>query len=66
MGCTSKAEDNAKEIKGHYGAIDGLRTYASIGIVLYHVMENANYNLKGFVFNVFISSFLNLVFLFIF
>lgn len=64
MECTNKADDNASEVKGHYGAIDGLRTYASIGIVLYHVMENVNYNLKGFVFDVFISSFLNLVFLF--
>ncbi len=64
MGCTNKAADNASEEKGHYGAIDGLRTCASICIVLYHVLLNGNYNLNGFVFDVIISSFLNLVFLF--
>lgn len=48
----------------HYGAIDGLRTYSAIGIVLMHVLANGKYELKGFVFEQLIPSFGDLVFLF--
>lgn len=47
-----------------YDAIDGLRTIAAFGIVLMHVLENGNYAVDGFVFNKFIPSFTNFVFLF--
>jgi peptidoglycan/LPS O-acetylase OafA/YrhL len=48
----------------HYEAIDGLRAFSAIGIVLMHVLANGNYNLDGFVFKKLIPSFTNLVFLF--
>lgn len=48
----------------HYGAIDGLRAFSAIGIVLMHVLSNGNYGLGGFVFEKLIPSFTNLVFLF--
>lgn len=47
-----------------YDAIDGLRTFSAIGIVLMHVLANGNYALDGFVFDSLIPSFTNLVFLF--
>lgn len=47
-----------------YNAIDGLRAYSSIGIILMHVLANGNYGLSGFVFEKLIPSFTNLVFLF--
>lgn len=50
--------------KTRYDAIDGLRAYSAIGIVLMHVLANANYTLTGFVFDRLILSFTNLVFLF--
>lgn len=47
-----------------YDAIDGLRAYSSVGIVLMHVLTNGKYALSGFVFEDLILSFTNLVFLF--
>lgn len=47
-----------------YEAIDGLRAYSAIGIVLMHVRANGNFQIQGFAFNSMISSFTNLVFLF--
>lgn len=47
-----------------YDAIDGLRAYSAIGIVLMHVLANGNYNLTSFIFKNIIGSFGNLVFLF--
>lgn len=50
--------------KKRYGAIDGLRTIASIGIVLMHIKANTDYGLTGFVAERFIMSSTNFVFLF--
>ncbi len=47
-----------------YAAIDGLRTFACIGIIAMHVLTNGKYDLGGFVFDKLIISFTNLVFLF--
>lgn len=47
-----------------YDAIDGLRTFSAIGIVMMHVLANGNYGLTGFAFEQLIPSFTNLVFLF--
>lgn len=52
------------ESSKHYDAIDGLRAFSAIGIVLMHVLANGNYSLGGFVFDSLIPSFTNLVFLF--
>ena len=48
----------------HYGAIDGLRTIAAIGIVLMHVAANNEYNITSFLYTDVIGSFTNFVFLF--
>lgn len=50
--------------KEHYGAIDGLRTIACIGIVLMHMAANNSYNISGFIYDSMIPSFTNFVFLF--
>ncbi len=50
--------------KKKYYALDGVRAFACIGIVMMHVLANGNYNLNGFFFNRMIPSFTNLVFLF--
>lgn len=48
-----------------YGTIDGLRTFACMGIVFMHVLANSNYNnLKGAIFTKIIPSFTQFVFLF--
>lgn len=47
-----------------YGAIDGLRTIACIGIVMMHMKTNNSYIINGFVYEKLISSFTNFVFLF--
>lgn len=52
------------ETKQRYDAIDGLRAFSAIGIVLMHVLANGNYELDGFVFDELIPSFTDLVFLF--
>ena len=48
----------------HYGAIDGLRTIACIGIVMMHVAANNSYSISGFIYSTMIPSFTNFVFLF--
>lgn len=48
----------------HYGAIDGLRTAACIGIVMMHMRANNQYALSGFIYDKVIASFTNFVFLF--
>lgn len=50
--------------KEHYGAIDGIRTIACIGIVLMHMAANNSYNISGFIYDSMIPSFTNFVFLF--
>ena len=50
--------------KKNYRAIDGLRAYSAIGIVLMHVLQNGGYDLEGFLFERVILSFADLVFLF--
>lgn len=47
-----------------YDAIDGLRAFSAIGIVLMHVLANGQYQVDGFVFERLIPSFTDLVFLF--
>lgn len=47
-----------------YGAIDGLRTIACIGIVMMHMASNNSYEISGFFYNSVIPSFTNFVFLF--
>ncbi len=50
--------------KKRYEALDGLRAFACIGIVMMHVLANAKYNLSGFIFEKMIPSYANFVFLF--
>lgn len=50
--------------KKHYGAIDGLRAIAAIGIVMMHVASNNSYEISEFVYEQVIPSFTNFVFLF--
>ena len=47
-----------------YDALNGVRAFAAIGIVMMHVLANGDYALSGFVFSSLIPSFTNLVFLF--
>ena len=47
-----------------YEGIDGLKAYAIMGIALMHVLANGEYGIGGFVFERLITSFTNLVFLF--
>lgn len=47
-----------------YHAINGLRVFSAIGIVLMHVLANGKYSVNGFIFDKWIPSFTNLVFLF--
>lgn len=48
-----------------YDAINGLRVFSAIGIVLMHVLANGKYSVNGFIFDKLIPSFTNLVFLFL-
>ena len=50
--------------KKYYGAIDGLRTIASIGIIMMHMRANNAYEISGFLYNRVVPSFTNFVFLF--
>ena len=50
--------------KNRYDAIEGLRAYSAIGIVLMHVLANGKYAICGVVFDTIIPSFTNLTFLF--
>lgn len=47
-----------------YGAMDGLRTIAAIGIVMMHICANNKYMISGFVYDRIIPSFTDFVFLF--
>lgn len=51
-------------IKKRYDAIDGLRAFSAIGIVLMHIQVNGHYKINGFVGTSLIPSFTKLVFLF--
>lgn len=51
-------------MKKHYGAIDGLRMVACLGIIMMHVRANTDYEISGFVYNTVIPSFTNFTFLF--
>ena len=53
-----------KLTKKRYDAIDGLRAFSAIGIVILHVLTNGKYEIGGAVFTSIIPSFTNLVFLF--
>ncbi|MCI8527549.1 MAG: acyltransferase [Lachnospiraceae bacterium] len=50
--------------KKHYGAIDGLKAFSCIGIALMHIKSNTGYEIGGFLYNQFIGSLGNLVYLF--
>lgn len=52
------------EKKEKYDGLDGLRTYASLAIVLMHVFANGKYQIPGFIGNKLIPSFTNFVFVF--
>nr|WP_321399000.1 acyltransferase [uncultured Desulfobacter sp.] len=47
-----------------FEAIDGLRAFSAVGIVLMHVLANGKYNTSGFIFDKLIPSFTQLVYLF--
>lgn len=53
-----------RDIKQRYDAINGLKAYSTLGIILMHVSANGNYNIDGFIYQRLIPSFTNLVFLF--
>lgn len=50
--------------KKHFGAIDGLRTMAAIGIVMMHMKSNNVYEISGYVYDTVIPSFTNFTILF--
>lgn len=50
--------------KEYYSGIDGLRTVATIGIVMMHIRVNNKYAIPGYIYNNVIPSFTNFVFLF--
>lgn len=52
------------EKRERYDGLDGLRTYAILGIVLMHVLENGGYQKTGFILERLIPAFTNFVFLF--
>lgn len=56
--------DVKKQTNSHYGALDGLRAYSAIGVAMMHILINGQYKVSGFVFDTFIKSLGNLVFLF--
>lgn len=61
--------DTDRDERLHYNAIDGMRMYASFGIIAMHVLANGNYalsesGLSGFLFQRIIPSFTDFVFLF--
>lgn len=51
-------------MKERYDNLDGLRSYAAIGIVMMHVLANSKYVVHGFLFSRIIPSFTNFTFLF--
>lgn len=63
--CTLNSQNKIHMIKkDRYSGIDGLRTYAILGIVIMHVLANGRYEIDGFIGHKVIPSFYNLVFLF--
>ena len=50
--------------KERYGALDGLRAYAAIGILIMHVLANGNYTCTGVLMESVIPSWASYVFLF--
>ena len=48
----------------HYGALDGLRVIAAVGIIMMHMLVNNNYDLKNAIITQDINMLTNLVFLF--
>lgn len=50
--------------KEYYFGIDGLRTFATIGIVMMHMKANNKYAISGYIYDDIIPSFTNFVFLF--
>ena len=51
-------------MKERYDNLDGLRSYAAIGIVMMHVLANSKYVVHGFLFSRMIPSFTDFTFLF--
>lgn len=52
------------EPNNRYGALDGIRAIAAIGIVMMHVLANGHYGLTGFVFTTVIPSMTDFTYLF--
>lgn len=48
----------------HYNAINGLRAFACIGILMLHVQANTHFGISGYLYGTVIDSFTNFVFLF--
>lgn len=49
----------------HYSSLDGFRAISCLGIMFMHIQANTQYELAGFVWDVFIPSFTQLVLLFL-
>lgn len=47
-----------------YDNLNGIRTYACIGIIIMHIRANGAFGISGFAYDVIINSFTNLTFLF--
>lgn len=52
------------ELNVHFDAIDGLRSVASIGIIMMHVNANTDYIISGWLYNQLIPSFTDFTYLF--
>lgn len=52
------------ETEKHYGAIDGLRAMAAVGIVMMHIRANCDYKISGFFYEKMIPSFTHFTILF--
>lgn len=50
--------------KKRYESLDGLRSFACIGIIMLHVLENVEYHVNGFLFDEMIPEFTSFVYLF--
>ena len=51
-------------MKERYSAMDGLRAFSAIGIVIMHVLANGGYEINSYITSKIIPSFADLVFLF--
>ena len=59
------AKDNEKDtVYKRYTALDGVRAFAAIGIVVMHVKANIKFDVDGYFYNNVIADFGNLAFLF--